>query len=152
MIVDYMPEVERLFAEAPDRFEKYVRSIPVIGGLFFPESINEAKERLCRALRAYAWFEKTRPRDAWPWPRNLEEYEDLTSRGGLSHIAALFIASLTGRDYAFDEHPSFDDFARGVLASPHAPDVLKQDKELLELYPPRHLPGLGSFLSWDPVR
>jgi hypothetical protein len=152
--MDYVSEVERLFAEAPDRFEELRRN-PVTDGGFHGrlDSIKEQKRAACRALRARAWFAQNGPQDVQPLPLSYGEREDLKLGGStLQRIVAWFARSLAYRDYAFEGHPSFDDFARGVLASPFAPDFITEDQELPKRYPPRTLPGLGSGFCWKPVR
>jgi hypothetical protein len=154
MIVDYMPEVERLFAEAPDRFEE-IRRNPVTGGRWLRgvDPIGPQKRDACRALKARAWFAQNGPQDVQPLPLSYDQREDLKSGGStLERIVAWFARSLAYRDYVFEGHPSFDDFACGVLASPDAPWFITEDQELPKRYPPRALPGLGSGFCWKPVR
>src|SRR5262249_25366595 len=45
-------------------------------------------------------------------------------------------------------HPLFEDYARGVMASPYAPPIMKQNAQLTERYPPLPLHGLGYGLIW----
>jgi hypothetical protein len=52
--------------------------------------------------------------------------------------------------YDLDAHPTFEEYARGVLASTYAPDFITEDEQLKERFPPRHLAGLGSGLYWEP--
>ena len=115
-------EVDRLFAEAPDRFEE-VRRNPVTGARWLRggDPIGPQKRDACRALKARAWFAQNGPQDVQPLPLSYDEREALKSGGSaLQRIVACFGGSLEDRDYAYDEHPSFPDFARGVLASPDA--------------------------------
>lgn len=151
-------EVDRLFAaEAPARFDELCIN-PVTGGRWVRgyDPIEDQKEEAYRALSARAWFAQVGPKDAPPLP--LWGDRETKAGGGLSHIVALFAFSLWNachfwtRDYRFDEHASFPDFARGVLASPDAPAILTQDEQLRKRYPPRHLPGLGPSLCWNPAR
>jgi hypothetical protein len=154
MIVDCMSEVERRFAEAPDRFET-VRKCPVTGSSYwYLDPIDDVKLGAFIALRARAWFEKTGPRDAPPLPLCKRDREDLMSVGGLSSLVSLFARSLRAWDFAFDNHPSFYDFSCGVLASfeEDASHIRDQDPELVTLYPPRRLPGLNDLHIWAPER
>jgi hypothetical protein len=48
------------------------------------------------------------------------------------------------------EHPVFEDYARGVMASELTPNFIKKDEELQQRFPPHELPGLGSGLCWEP--
>jgi hypothetical protein len=52
-------------------------------------------------------------------------------------------------NYDMDAHPSFDEYARGVMASLHTPDFIKQDQELKRRFPPKPLDHLGSGLVWQ---
>jgi hypothetical protein len=145
---------EVLFAAAPDRFDQLRRN-PVTETLYcYLDPIGEQKRAALRALRARVWFERTGPRDAPPLPLCSGDREALKRVGGISYIVSLFDFSLMTRDYAYDEHPSFYDFARGVLASldVDVPYILKHDpgQDLQILYPPRPLPGLKNGV-WTPV-
>jgi hypothetical protein len=102
-----------------------------------------------RALNAQSWFASHAPPDAPPLPLSYGDREDM-KRGGLSHIVAWFAQSLEARDYDFDTHPSFEEYARGVMASAHAPDFIKEDQQLQMRFGRRLLPGIGPGLYWDP--
>jgi hypothetical protein len=56
------------------------------------------------------------------------------------------------RAYDFLTHPSFEVFARGVMASDFGWDTVKHDIELQKRFPPRHLDGLGPGLYWLPPK
>jgi hypothetical protein len=147
-------QVDHLFRNAPDRFEE-IRRNPVTGGRWVrgDDPIGPQKRAACRALRARAWFAQNGPKDAPPFPLGYHDREDLKCGGHpLRHLVAWFARSLAFRDYAYEGHPSFDDFACGVLASPDAPWFIKEDQALTKRYPPRTLPGLGSGFCWKPVR
>ena len=102
-----------------------------------------------RALFAHKWFALNGPPDAPPLPLSYDEREDLKI-GGLPHIVAWFACSLACLDYDVSEHPSFEDYARGVMASDHAPDFIKKEEELQRRFPPCPLTGLGPALVWEP--
>lgn len=101
--------------------------------------------------RAREWFAKHGPPDAPPLPLCYNEREKL-KRGGLCHIVAWYARSLEDRDYNLSEHPSFDDYACGVMASEHTPWFITDDKELRKRFPPRHLDGLDNGLYWEPLK
>ena len=145
-------QVDRLFRQAPDRHEE-IRTNPVTGGRWVNrlDPVKPQKQAALRALMAGDWFARTAPPGAPPLPLSYEEREAL-KRGGLPHIVAWFARSLDARRYAYDEHPSIEDYACGVMASPHAPDFITQDPELLKHYPPRPLRGLDPHLYWDPPK
>jgi hypothetical protein len=102
-----------------------------------------------RAIAARNWFERNGPPDARPLPLGYDEREAL-KHGGVDHIVAWYATSLACRDYAVEKHPSFDDYARGVMASDFAPEFITQDEELRKRFPPRLLKGLGPGLVWEP--
>src|SRR5262249_5877706 len=149
MNIDF--EVDRLFDEASDRFYS-LRTNPVTGGLWANglDPVAPQKERARRALRARLWFAKNGPPDAPPLPLSYGEREDLKCGDYFLYIVALFARSLAAREYDFDVHPSFEDFARGVLASPYKPYFVNEDEELERRYPPRQLEGLGPGCYWEP--
>jgi hypothetical protein len=103
-----------------------------------------------QALAAREWFKQHGPPDAPVFPVGYAERERLKI-GGLPHIVACYARSLAGRGYNYDEHPSFDDYAAGVMASEeHAPDFIRNNEEMRRRFPPRPLTGLGSGLYWRP--
>ena len=105
-----------------------------------------------QALAAREWFKRNGPSDAPPLPLGYNEREDLKV-GGLKHIVAWYACSLACRDYAFEKHPPFNDYARGVMASDYIsyPAArIQEDAELQRRFPPRPLTGLGPALVWEP--
>jgi hypothetical protein len=52
------------------------------------------------------------------------------------------------RDFETEGHPRFEEYARGVMASPETPDHVRNDPNLLGRFPPTPLPGLGGGLIW----
>jgi hypothetical protein len=128
---------------------------PITGGAFVygEDPIGSQKRAACRALAAREWFTRHAPADAPPLPLSYEERENMKHGGGgpLLRIVAWYARSLEARKYDFDEHPPFEDYVRGVLASDYAPYFIK-DADLMKRYPPCPLPGLGSGLYWDPPK
>jgi hypothetical protein len=141
--------VDRLFGENPPRYGQRCTN-PVTGGHYVGglDPITPQKRMARLALLAREWFAPHGPPDAPPLPVSHDEREDLKS-GGLPHMVAWYARSLEGRDYDLDEHPSFDDYACGVMASDFAPDFIKTE-ELQRRFPPRPLTGLGPGLYWEP--
>ena len=115
------------------------------------DPIEPLKAHACRALLAREHFALNGPKDAPPFPVSPSARENLKS-GGLPHIIAWFARSLDGCDYNLNQHPMFDEYARGVMASEYAPDFIRNDEELLRRFPPRPLDGLGAGLCWVPPR
>src|SRR5262245_52405200 len=103
-----------------------------------------------RGKVARYWFSLSAPPDAPALPLSYKKRENLKS-GGLPHLVAWFAESLEAGNYQWWVHPLFDDYARGVLASPFAPDFIKEDEPLRERFPPTPLNGLGPDLIWSPA-
>lgn len=124
---------------------------PVIGGHYVSgfDPIERARETAVRALLARNWFADNGPPDAPPLPISYDEREDLKV-GALKHLTAWFSRSLEVLDWKFREHPSFDDYACGVMASDETPYFITNNEELRRRFPPRPLSGLGSGLYWKP--
>ena len=102
-----------------------------------------------RALAARKWFELNSPPDARPLPLGYNEREDLKV-GGLKHLVAWYACSVACQDYAIKKHPSFYDYACGLMASEYTPGFVKNDEELQRRFPPRPLAGIGPGLVWEP--
>jgi hypothetical protein len=143
----YKPYVDRLFREAPDRFDDTRRN-PVTGSRWVRgvDAVAPQKRAACRALVNRAWAAWDSP-GMPPLPLSYEEREKLKGHGGVDYIWSVFARSLEAQRPAA-AHPSFEEYACGVMASPFAPNFIKQDHELLKRYPPRPMPGLGPGLMW----
>jgi hypothetical protein len=143
-------QVDRLFEVDRKKYRGQLCQIPVVGGSYIPgeDNIKPMKKRARAALLAREWFAIHGPADAPPLPLSMGERESLKG-GGLPHIVAWYARSLWCRNYDVEEHPSFFDYACGVMASEHAPDFIKKE-QLLKRFPPRVLPGLGPGLCWQP--
>jgi hypothetical protein len=145
-------QVDLLFGEACRPYGAFATN-PVTGSHFVSgrDRIKPQKDAAYRALTAREWFAVTAPPDAPSLPLSYGEREKLKV-GGLPHLVAWYARSLEARRYEFWEHPSFEDYVSGVLASPYAPDFIKQDAQLRLRFPATPLKGLGSGLYWSPVR
>jgi hypothetical protein len=102
-----------------------------------------------RARFAREWFALNGPHDAPPLPLGYDEREDLKV-GGLKHLVAWYACSLACRNYDVVVHPSFDDYACGLMASEYTPGFIKNDEELQQRFAQRPLTGLGPALVWEP--
>ena len=72
------------------------------------------------------------------------------TRDPLGHLVVDFTRSLEANGWEINNHPSFEEFARGVLASEYAPDFTRKNEALLKRYPPRALAGIGPGQVWRP--
>jgi hypothetical protein len=100
------------------------------------------------APAARSWFAQNGPPGAPPLPLSYEAREALKG-GGLPHLVAWYARSLEALNYDYNGHPSFDDYARGVMSSGNAPYFITEDRALRGRYPPRALRGLGASLCWQ---
>jgi len=145
---DLQVEVDRLFRQAPDRYN-YFRQNPVTDhGFTADDPIGPQKQAAVRALKAREWFATHAPPDAPTLPLSYRDRERMKA-GGLPHIVAWFARSLEGRDYNFDGHPPFNEYACGVMASPGTPYFIKDDRHLQTRFPPCALPGLDRHQYWN---
>jgi hypothetical protein len=130
----------------------YVTS-PIFDGALSINDVPKLKILVRNALRARAWFEKHGPASVQPLPlSDLECIGMFLSDSLPLHLLAQYSISLQGRDYIFLGHPLFYDYARGVMASPHTRDYLREDPGLLVEFPPKELAGLDEHGRWRPLR
>ena len=134
---------------------------PVTGGGFVwgLDPIAPQKKEAVAALRAREWFAANGPPDAPPLPLSDLEVEEYRGARGLACVVGFFARSLSregyGRQrYELCKHPSFDDFARGLMAIAVARGLkgLEQDAQLKKRFPPRPLAGMTPGAYWAPPR
>lgn len=111
--------------------------------------MSKQKEHTHRALLACEWFVVYGPPDAPSLPLSVAEQDALRYHDPLGHLVAEFARSLEANDWDFRNHPGFDDFARGALASEYSPDFTRKNSALCKRYPPRRLRGLGPGQIWQ---
>jgi hypothetical protein len=144
---DIESQVDDLFATAPDRFAEFgeFRENPVTGGGFVAgfDPIGLEKLAAQRALEAREWFAAQKPDDAPQLPLSAVDCDAIKWASPLKYIVSNFASSLRSRDYRTEGHPTFDEYARGVLASSRTPNWIRGDKQLLRRYPPEGLDELG---------
>jgi hypothetical protein len=146
-------DVDRLFNEMGATRGDYCRN-PITGASFVwgVDPIGAQKRDAVRALRARELFAENGPPDAPPLPLSHDEIEDAKNARGLTRVVGSYARSLAARDWNLPEHPPFDDYARGVMASDYAPYFIKNNAALVRRFPPRSLPGLGPGLCWQPPK
>ena len=149
-------QVDRLFRDAPPGHGQRCQN-PVTGGFYvgFEDPIAPQKRIARCALLAREWFAIYGPQDAQPLPISGYEIEDRkyawdSKQPSLSYIVSRFGSSLQTHNWDFNSHPSFEDFACGVMASEHAPAFIKKDEVLRKRYPPRPLRYLDPGTCWQP--
>jgi hypothetical protein len=140
--------VKQLFADVRRQTGKICEN-PVTGGRFIvgDDCIFEQERLAVNALKARDWS------GVPDLPLTQHDRERKKGKGGIDYIKSLFARSLAHRDYRTDGHPTFDQYARGVMASDMIPKWLRDewiqmDVELLRRYPPTPLKGMGGGLIW----
>ena len=120
------------------------------GSGFVPgaDPIKPQKEEACRALFARAWFFIVGPLDAPPLPVNEYEKSRIKYKDPMSHLAAQFCTSLRANGWDYCSHPDFDTYARGVMASPFAADIVRKDEAMRNRYPPKELNYIHPGMLW----
>jgi hypothetical protein len=152
--MDFKPFVDKLFKKIEKSSHPYetLRRNPVTGGCWVKglDRVKPQKEEACRRLVARRWFAWDNP--GLPrLPLSQIRRHPYKMKQGITWVVAEYDASLECNKYDTFRHPDFTEYARGVMASPLAPDFIKNDPQLLKDYPPRPLKGLGSGMVWtDP--
>jgi hypothetical protein len=144
-------EVDRLFSEIDAVHGQLCRN-PVHCGWFVwgVDPIAEQRHHAIAALLAREWFAVNGPPDAPPLP--LYDFDSYRGARGLKGIVGFYARSLNRQDYDVRKHPSFDDFARGLMALAVEKGLwnLEKDESLIRRFPPRLLPGMTPSAYWDP--
>ena len=153
-------EVDRLFAEIEAKRGESCRN-PIIGGGFIwgVDPIAPQKDEACRALLAREWFAVNGPTGAPPLPLSDEEIEDYRKARGLRGVIGFYARSLSretdGRQsFEVNNHPSFDEFARGLMAMAVDGGLwgLEKDAHLIMRFPPKLLAGMTPGAYWAPPK
>ena len=144
-------EVDRLFDEMGAARGDCCHN-PITGASFVwgVDPIEPEKRDAVRALRAREWFAENGPPDAPPLPLSHDEIEDARNARGLKGVVGFYGRSLALRQWDTREHPPFDDFARGLMASDTASWGIEKDAVLQGQFPPRPLEGMGPDKHWRP--
>jgi hypothetical protein len=119
----------------------------------FDIDLDAFRSKLRKEARlAQHWVHYMGPRDAPLLPLSNLKYQQLMwSGGGIKQIMAWYARSLAVFGYKVFDHPDFETFGSGVMASPFAPHHILNDPALQRRFPPRALAGLGAGLIWSPT-
>jgi hypothetical protein len=141
--------VDYVYENCENRFCA-TRRDPFSCGSYVPlfDPIKPRKEHAVRAVLARQWFANFGPQDAdlQPLPIGMDEREAL-KRGGAPHILAWYARSVSSLEYDIILHPSFHDYACGIMAR-GTPSFITDDVQLIRRFPPRVLRGLDSSSYW----
>jgi hypothetical protein len=142
-------EVDRLFAELNAEPGECCDN-PVTGGCFVwgRDPIATQKKEAIVALLAREWFAVNGPPDAPPLP--LYDFDSYRGARGLKVVVGFFARSLARQGYDVRKHPSFEDFARGLMAINTGLWRIETDKQLQKRFPPRPLEGMTRSAFWAP--
>jgi hypothetical protein len=150
--------VDQLFAALNAKHGDSCRN-PVTGGAFVwgIDPLRVQKTEAVRALRACEWFAVNGPRDAPPLPLSHEDIEDYRKAGGLTAVVGFYARSLSrggyGRQsYEVSNHPTFHDFACGLMAISTGLWGIEKDAQLRLRFPPRPLAGMTPGAYWAPPK
>jgi hypothetical protein len=145
--------VDRLFSEIKAKRGQLCVN-PVTGGNFVwgIDRISTQKKEAIAALGARQWFAENGPSDAPPLPLSPNDIEDYRIARGLAGIVGFYARSLLANEYDIRRHPSFEDFASGLMACDSGLWGIENDENLKRRFPPRPLNGMGAGLCWEPPR
>jgi hypothetical protein len=145
-------EVDRQFKSCVGPYGS-LQTNPVTGGhwVLGEDDIDLQKKEACRHLLAREWLRHVGPPDAPLLPVShcdIEQQRSDPHADGLTRLWAWFARSLSASGYDLLNHPSFEDYARTVLASSEAPRALRSDQRLCRRYPPAVRCKLGPGLIY----
>jgi hypothetical protein len=152
--------VDQLFGSIQAKGGECCRN-PITGAGFIwgIDPVATQKKEAIAALRAREWFAVNGPRDAPRLPLSDYDVDDYRRARGLSAIVGFYARSLSragyGRQsYEVRQHPSFNDFARGLLAMAVNSGLwdLENDAGLKRRFPPRPLAGMTPGAYWAPPK
>jgi hypothetical protein len=148
-------KVDRLFGEIKAKRGEYCDNPVTSGGFIWGiDPLATQKKEAIVPLLAREWFAVYGPRDAPPLPLADEDVEDYRRARGLAGIVGFFARSWSRQDYDVRKHPSFDDFARGLMARAMDSGLwdLEKDEQLKRRFPPRPLAGMTPGAYWAPPK
>jgi hypothetical protein len=149
-------EVDRLFSEIDAKHgQMCINPVTLAGFVWGVDPIAAQKEFEIVALLAREWFAVNGPRDAPPLPLHSSDRDHYRNARGLKGVVGFYARSLSGQNYDVRKHPSFDDFARGLMAVAVESGLcgLEKDAQLIRRFPPRSLEGMYSAGAyWEPPK
>jgi hypothetical protein len=146
-------EVDRLFSEIDVEHGQSCRNPVNCGGFVWGvDPIAEQKERAIVALLARECFAVNGPPDAPPLPLHVDDRDRYRDARGLKGVVGFYARSLSRQGYDVGKHPSFDDFACGLMAAAVEKGLwsLEKDEALIKRFPPLPLAGMTPSAFWAP--
>ena len=149
-------EVDQLLAALKTKRGECCRNPVTDGGFVWGvDPIAPQKKAATAALRAAEWFAVNGPHDAPSLPLNLNDRDHYRDARGLMGVVGFYARSLSRHDYDVQKHPSFKDFACGLMALAMEKGIwnLEKDEALIRRFPPRSLEGMDLGAAfWDPPK
>jgi hypothetical protein len=141
--------VESLF-EHPRMISDTMAEIPVIGEPGFIVALDHSflLPPICAAMITKEKFRMECP--DWPdLPLRQKDIDEMKNADcPRCSVVGFYGDSLRGEDWS-PQHPSFGRYTSGLLFCRHAPKELRNNRELLEKFPPCRLEGMtGGRLTW----
>jgi hypothetical protein len=142
---EFESHIKGLFKN-PRMLTKTLAEIPVVGGLFIPDLMEDYTPfllQVCKALCCRERFAQDVP--GWPiLPLHERDIEAAIENDDdpPCRLLGYYGRSLAGADWDYDGHPRFSTFASGLLAYKHTPIEVRTDPHLLAKFPPLPLTGL----------
>jgi hypothetical protein len=140
---EFESSIESLFRNARKIPDTGMAEIPIIGGRFLTwVDHTHLLPNVCRALCCRERFRQDEPN--WPiLPLHRDDIaaamdDDCPRYMLLGHYSD----SLAMADWSYDTHPTFNRFARGLMAYKYAPPELRTNHHLQREFPPHPLAGL----------
>jgi hypothetical protein len=144
-------EVDRLFAQLNAKRGECCDNPVTSGGFVWGiDPIAEQKEYAIVILLAREWFAVNGPPDAPPFPLSGADVEEYRNARGLKGVVGFYARSLSRLNYDVRNHPSFEDFARGLMAINTGLWGIEKDENLKKRFPPRPLVGMTRSAFWAP--
>lgn len=147
-------EVDRQFSEVVAEHGD-VCTLPITGAgvVWGVDPIAPQKEYAIFALLAREWFAVNGPPDAPPFPLSSNDAEEYRRARGLKGAVGFYARSLSREGYgrkSFEvrNHPSFEDFTRGLIAINTGGWGMENDKDLRRRLPPCPLEGMTPSAFW----
>jgi len=142
-------EVDRRFGEIDAKRGDICR-LPITdaGVVWGVDPIAPEKEYAIAALLAREWFAVNSRFDAPPLP--LYDFDSYRGARGLKGVVGFYARSLARQNFDVRKHPSFDDFARGLMAINTGLWGIEKDENLRRRFPPRPLTGMTRSAFWAP--
>jgi len=126
---------------------------PIIARLFSPQDADHAfklKQAICAAVVARRYFRWHAPHWVPDLPIRRDEIDAMQNANNtVDWLVGVHAESLMFQGWNYQIHPSFFDHVCGIHDA--APDELREDPMLYQIFPAKKLLGLDRDFCWHPV-